>query len=463
MANTSPIKATNHLQRIMRSPIGSLVAQSWLDPWILRSVEYWFFPMSRLWAAARRANGDVDQFFESVPLPIIESKRNKITQALQTFESKRQVIAQTEHQWQQQFFANTTPDIQSLIDLEEQRLKHRSEYNATRRQFSDLRKSVKTTVYNDFITEESLADIYGDEGEDFEQRFQPPKSLPEIEASHSIPTVTGRDYWIRFKSPSPRLSNDMVYARVHEPIGIENPPTLIFGHGIGVEFDHWRNLVDVAELLPYLGIRVIRPEGAWHGRRVPDGYYGGEYFLSTAPIGSFDYFTSQHQEWATLIDWSRKTSQAPVAIGGSSLGAQSAQMLSIRANHWDAHFRPDALFLMTHCSHLWEVALDGELADIWRLGAPLHALGWNRERMEHWLSKLDPQGVPCVSSDSIVSILGKEDRVTPYNSGKRLQELWNLPTENRFIWNCGHFTVPLRMAGHHQPLLQLKTILDRIT
>lgn len=462
MSKHNPIQATNYLQKIMRSSIGDMLAHSWLDPWILRSVEYWFFPMSRLWAAARRANGDVDVFFDSVPLPMMEDKREKVKKALKEFEHARQLILGTEHQWQDQFFSKTPPDTEILMQLEDQRLKDRSHYNATRRQFSYLRKHVKTTVSDNFITEAELEKEYNDDELNFQQRFDPPSELPNIEVSQSIPTVTGRDYWVRFKSPAPRLKEDMVYARVHEPEGVENPPTLIFGHGIGVEFDHWRNLIDVAELLPHLGIRVIRPEGAWHGRRVPDGYYGGEYFLSTTPIGAFDYFTSQHQEWATLIDWSRKTSNGPVAIGGSSLGAQSAQMLSIRANHWDKHFQPDALFLMTHCSHLWEVALDGELADIWRLGAPLHALGWNRERMEYWLSKLDPKGIPCMPAENIVSVLGKQDRVTPYNSGKRLQELWNLPDNNRFTWNCGHFTVPLRMASHHEPLMQLKTILDRL-
>ena len=103
-----------------------------------------------------------------------------------------------------------------------------------------------------------------------------------------------------------------MYARVLEPIGVTNPPTLLFGHGIGVEYDHWRNTVDFLKYLPQLGIRVIRPEAAWHGRRVPDGFYGGEYFLSTTPLSGFDFFAAQLKNgqscWIGAIHQQRSSS-----------------------------------------------------------------------------------------------------------------------------------------------------------
>ena len=43
------------LDRVVRSPLGALAEQPWLDPVGLYVLRNWFFPLSRLWAAPRRA------------------------------------------------------------------------------------------------------------------------------------------------------------------------------------------------------------------------------------------------------------------------------------------------------------------------------------------------------------------------------------------------------------------------
>lgn len=441
----------------MRTWVGSLLARRWLEKPILYLLRVWFFPVSRLWAAARSANGDVDKFFAAVPMPVLESKRANIKHLLDNFEAKRAQILKTEHAWREMFFNQRPFPESELHQLERLRLAHRNEYNKTRRSFAHLRKNVTSSVRDCFLNPQQVIDIYGKQN-DNQALFGVPDMLPEIEVSQSIIKRHSKNHWLRFASPSARM-NDKVYARVLEPIGVSNPPTLIFGHGIGVEFDHWRNTVDFLKYLPQMGIRVIRPEAPWHGRRVPDGFYGGEYFLSTTPLSGFDFFSAQHREWAVLIDWARRTSDGPLAIGGSSLGAQSAQMTSIRANLWPSEYQPDVLFLMTHCAHLWEVALDGDLADIWNLHQPLKELGWNRKATEQLMQRLDPQGEPCMQAEHIISVLGADDGVTPYRSGRRLQKLWELPPENCFSWPCGHFEVPLRIVRDQQPLIRLREIL----
>ncbi|NHX27703.1 hypothetical protein HA397_27535, partial [Escherichia coli] len=165
---------------------------------------------------------------------------------------------------------------------------------------------------------------------------------------------------------------------------------------------------------------------------------------------------------AVLMDWARQTSTGPVAFGGSSLGAQSAQLAAIRARDWPQDLRPDALFLMTHCEHVGDVATDSDLSDIWGLHEPLSKLGWTRDMQRERLSKLDPPGVPVMPPERIVSILGRHDRVTHFASGQRLQEKWGLPAENRFIWPCGHFTVPLRLGRDARPFDRLRAIFDEI-
>lgn len=451
------------MQRMMATPLGDWIARSWLDRYILRSLEHWFFPLSRLWAAARSANGDTRRFYDAVPMAPRHAKQTTVKTALADFDEKRQAVLLAENAWRAAFFGGEeTQSDEALLALENERLDRRNDYNATRRRFFFLRKHVNTSVTHTFTSPQDMQKIYPNDDPHFTARFDPPAEMPAIEVSPSIPTSTHRAYWLRFDSPSERVGGQ-VYAKVLEPLGVENPPTVIYGHGIGVEFDHWRNLVDVADLLPQLGIRVIRPEAPWHGRRVPDGYYGGEYFLSSAPLGGVDFFTAQHKEWAVLMDWSRRSSTGPVALGGCSLGAQSAQMTAIRAQHWPAHLQPDALFLMTHCAYMWEVALDGDLADIWGLHEPLMQAGWSRPLIEQQLSRLDAVGLPCMPADRIVSVLGKSDSVTPFRSGKRLQALWELPSENCFSFPCGHFTVPLRASRDHAPLLRLKEIFDSIS
>lgn len=451
----------NIAQRIMASYIGEVLARPWLDWVILQMLKRLFFPFSRLWAAARAARGDVDAFAQAAPLTRPIRYRAKLTRSLKIFERNRADINSVEYFWQKNFFGDSDLSAAQLTALEEARLHARSRYNATRRHFTHLRLWLATTVYPAFVSPKDFARRYDVEGPEFEDLFAPPSVMPDVETSRSIPTSSGRDYWIRFRSPAAHFDDD-VYARVHEPIGVKNPPTMIFGHGICVEFDHWRNLVDPIAMLPRRGIRVIRPEGPWHGRRVPNGYYGGEMFLSSAPLGEFDYFTAQHKEWAVLMNWARKTGDGPVAFGGSSLGAQSAQMAAIRAKDWPEHLRPDALFLMTHCESVGDVATDSDLSDIWGLHEPLHNLGWTKELQKTQLAKLDPKGVPAVPPERIVSVLGRHDRVTHFASGEHLQDKWCLPDENRFNWPCGHFTVPLRLGRDSRPFDRLEAIFKDI-
>ena len=67
--------------------------------------------------------------------------------------------------------------------------------------------------------------------------FAPPNDMPEVSVSRAVTNREGRHYWLRFQSPSASMA-DRVTARVLEPLDVDNPPTVIFLHGICVEFDH---------------------------------------------------------------------------------------------------------------------------------------------------------------------------------------------------------------------------------
>jgi len=448
--------------KLLASPAGRIIARPWLDAVALYLLKHWYFPLSRLWAAARAADGDVDKFIEQVPLEEPnESQRKVIAGALRRFEHARLKAFSTEQLWHSYFFGQESVAEERLPIIEEMRLDFRSAYNMSRKKFAPLRRLVKMSVSMNPPTPEDVARQFGESGEKLQGYFDLPGQLPDVEISRTIPTRYGKDYWLRFLSPSPQMK-DLVYARVYEPDGIDHPPTLIFGHGMCVEFDHYRQLVDEIIQLTHFGIRVIRPEAPWHGRRVLPGHYGGEQFLSRIPISMFDFIAAQHQEWATIINWCRNSSSGPVAIGGSSLGAQSAKAIAMSARNWPQQLQPDALLAITHSQHMAETALDGALSDIWNLGDSLRAVGWNQDLEKTWLRRLDPERATCMKGEHIITVCGTEDTVTPIDTALAQMDAWNVPQENRFVYKRGHFSVPLGMLNDDKPLRKFVAVIKKI-
>ncbi len=449
--------------RILKSPFGRLVARPWFDSWVLYFLRNWMFPLSRLWAAARAADGNVDKFIEQVPLSLPSRRQRKqIAKALYHFDRARLKAFSTEKLWRDYFFGQEDVAEERLPIVEEMRLDNRSAYNLTRKYFRPLKSLVKTSVKISPPTPDEVGERYGTKGEKLDALFELPKALPDVEVSRPLPTAYGRDYWIRFPSPSPEM-NDYVYARVFEPEGVENPPTLIFGHGVCVATDHYHQLLDEVTDLTSMGIRIIKPEAPWHGRRVLPGHYGGEQLLSAVPISMIEFMAAQLKEWATIINWSRKTSTGPIAIGGSSLGAQTAKFIAVKARNWPEDLKPDALFIAAHCKQIAETALEGSLSDIWNIGHTMKAKGWHKDLERAWLERLDPKAKPCVSGQNIVSVTGTYDTVTPAPSAQNQMDHWGVPAENCFTYQRGHFTIPLGIINDATPLEKLAGILQNKT
>jgi len=451
--------ASGRAMRFMRSPLAALVTRPWLDAVVLAAGRRYIFPLSRLWAMAREAEGDLDRFITALGINSLKPRLlRKLSTALDIFEHCRLKASMTEQLWQDYLFGSGDVQLERLLIAEQMRLDTRTAYNMTRRHFTAFRHLLTTSVKMTPTTPAQVTGRFGAKGEHLAALFQLPSSFPTVECSRRIPVPRGEDFWIRFPSPSTAM-NDIVYARVHEPPGVSNPPTLIFGHGMCVEFDHYHNLIDEVAGLVGQGIRVIRPEAPWHGRRVLPGHFGGEQLLSTAPAGMFDYVSAQHKEWAVIIDWCRQTSSGPVAIGGASLGAQTAKSIAMRATDWPQALRPDALFVVIHSSHIAEAVLDGALSDIWNLSGALREVGWSRELAREWLLRLDPMQQPCMPAERVVSVTGTHDVVTRQAWANHQLDYWQVPQGNRFSYRRGHFSVPLGMIRDPRPLVRLREVL----
>ncbi len=432
----------------------------WFDPvssWALRRL---FVPSSLLWAAAEQAGTSVERFFDAAQLPRKSANEKKLAEALVQTAAARAIAQSRERAWQQAFFGTGTAGPDARREIEAARYAASHAYNLARRHFGFMLRNDPPRIRSVTQGPEEIAAIYGAQFERLSLEGIA-NGNAAVEVSKKIDRAAGTDYWLRFPSPS-ALLGDTVYARVLEPHGVDNPPTVIFGHGICIEFDHWRGLIDEARTLRAEGFRVIRPVAPWHGRRRPLGSFGGQPIMTRIPGGLFDAFTGAAQEWAVIANWVRQQSDAPLAYGGTSLGALIAQFAAEKIGERNPRLKADGLFLITHSGRMSDATFHGDMANL--LGVDLNAeqQGWSRERIEAGLGLLDPARLPAVKPERIVTVLGKRDRITPYASGLSLIDSWGVPDENRFVWDRGHFSMPLTMIRNPAPVARFREVMARV-
>jgi pimeloyl-ACP methyl ester carboxylesterase len=447
-------------RRHLSGVAGKMLARPWLDSVTLASLKHVYFPLSRLWAAASVAEGSVDTFWEASNAPRRHEQRESVQKILPRFEEANVTATATDAAWHKVFFGAAETSVATRVALETARHTHRHALNLTRFKFWPLLSRHTPRVRLAIATPDEVLAAY-DHTRDTDEHFAPPTVMPVVQVSHPVPGVNSTDLWLSFKSPSARIG-DTVFARVHTPLGVKNPPTVILGHGVCVEFDHWHGLIDETQALVARGIRVIRPEAPWHGRRSPAGYYGGERAIGAFPLGMVDLMVAAVQEWSVLIDWARRTSTGPVGIAGTSLGALTAQLAASVAHDWPDHLKPEALYLITHSGSMSEGMLTGATASLF--ASPVHAAkkGWTLDLARRHLSMIDPVRPPVMPPARVVSVLGNRDVITPFQGGETLVWRWNVPSENIFVSDNGHFTIPMRLIRMTEPTERFASILKSL-
>lgn len=439
---------------------GRLLARPWLDGLTLQALKHFYFPLSRLWAAAGAADGSVDGFWAASGAPRRHEQRDRIAGILRHFDEVDVAATATDAAWDKVFFGLETTSDATRVAVETARHNARHRLNQTRRLFLPLLTQHTPRARLAIATPDDVAEIYP-LGRDTDAYFAPPREWPHVHVSHPVAVGSGSDAWLRFRSPSARMG-DMAVARVHTPAGVIDPPTVILGHGICVEFDHWHGLIDETHALLARGIRVIRPEAPWHGRRTPSGYYGGERAIGAFPLGMLDLMTAAIQEWAVIADWARRTSRGPLGIAGTSLGALTAQLAASVAHDWPDRLRPDALYLITHSGTMSEGILTGATASLFASPALAVRKGWSLDAARRHLSMIDPVRPPVMPPSRIVSVLGDQDVITPFEGGTALVRRWGIPDANVFVFHNGHFTIPMRLLSTAAPTERFADILQRL-
>lgn len=444
-------------RHLLAGPLGALIARPWLDTLTLQALKHAFFPLSRLWAAASAADGSVDAFWDQSGQPRRHEHTARVRDILARFEEAKVTSTATDAAWERVFFGAAETSRSTGVALETARHNRRDVLNKQRRLFLPLLSRQTPRVRLAIDTPEAIAAVY-DPNQDTDRLFAAPSTMPLVQVSHPVPGVASTDHWLRFASPSQRLG-DTCWARVHTPDGVVAPPTVILGHGVCVDFDHWHGLIDETQALLAQGIRVIRPEAPWHGRRTPLGYFGGERAIGTFPSGMLDLFVAAICEWAVIADWARRTSSGPLAVGGTSLGALTAQLCASVAHTWPQRLQPQALYLMTHSGAMADAMLTGAVSTLFADPAAALAKGWTAAGVRRQMSLIDPVRPPVMPPARIVSVLGSRDVITPFDGGETLVWRWGVPEANVFISKRGHFTIPMSLARDPAPTRRFGEIL----
>lgn len=441
----------------------------WYDRLAVNVVAHWYLALSHAWAAALESGGDEDRFAAALDLPHLPAGLCgwRLRRALVKTQELAKVHAGLDARWNDLFFGAEVPPAAALVAAEQARRQGAHNLMAARRYFTCLRKKI-TPLHWDLPRPEDMPSpeaLQGDAGTCIKQPAAlAAGNLPEVTCSHWVPGPYGRQGWLRF--PAPGLPGDTAWAQVFEPEGVTDPPTLISLHGICMESEHWGQAMDSIDIVPGLarkGLRVIRPEGPWHGRRRVPGCYGGEPAMAQGPLGFLKLFSAWGAEVAVLADWARRQNgpqgTGQVAVGGVSLGALTSQLIAVAAKDWPAAQRPDALILIACSESLHEVAFGGSLAAAIGLPAQLAAQGWSQADIDRYLPLMEPRGKPVMAPEKIVMALGEADDLTPFAGGLALARRWEVPTQNLFLRPQGHFTVAFDLSRRPQPLDRLVEIL----
>lgn len=429
------------------------------DPLAIWGLRRWFFPLSRLWAAADAAGADLERFIAESGLALKRQPlRGYAAGRIAAQADAKDLLDAADEAWNGGFFGRPNIRPATLAWLEQARRRAAQRWILTRIGYQPLAvgrslPSVKWAIPTPGEVEKAIGPVLTDPATAFDLRLR-----PKVELSATYKNKIGHVAWVRFKSPWPRLG-DTVLAKVTTPMKATNPPTVVFGNGVFVEWDMIADLSGVERALVDRGFRVIELVSPWHGRRRPAGRYGGEMFFATAPLGPIDVFVGQALESAVLVRWARQAFGGPVAIGGISMGALAAQLAAGYADRWPRDCRPDAAFLIAHSGQLRSVTFEGSLTRALGLPPALHAAGWTDEAVEQVRHLLDPPERPAIDPGRIVSLLGNADRVMPVAHGIDLMRRWGVPEENVFAVRQSHISLPLALHGDDRPIRRLQAIL----
>lgn len=456
----------NTVNALLGGPLGDLILRPWYDPVALTGVVRAYLPLSRAWAAASAAGGEPDAFAAALgqPRPMTAALVKSIAEVAR----RKAAYERAEGAF-----------IEALFDAGEVRSEVVAERHAARTAAADSWMKARAAFLPGHVVRpfpNVRFDVEGPAAVEARHgaRLADPAAAFAV-APHRFAAQVSRvrpdrghvTQWLRYPGATD-AAGDTGWARLDRPHDGVGPAktigTIVFCHGVLMEREFFSDLYDQTAvfLAPELGaVNVIQPEGPWHSRRMKAGFYGGEPLLANPVGGMLDYVQAHVREVGELIAWARRNLGGPVAVGGVSLGALTAQLVMSAARHWPEETRPDAGILLTTNESLLDVAYNSSLAGSLKLPDRLPGAGWTPELMQRFTPLLEP-GMPAVPPGRIVCLLGTTDTITPIGGGERLVARWGLPGDNVFRWVGGHFAAAFSVLRDPAPVRRFKRILGEI-
>ena len=450
---------------LFRSSLGALLARPWVDRAGLIGLRRWYFPLSRLWAAANAADDDVERFRAEVGAPVFGFWPDPYLRSLLARNARLRSAAEAARAaWETAMFDGKERHGDRLRLLDRQRRAAATRHLANRASFYPLLFPRRPPLARWQI--DQPAQVQRDLGPAIARPdclYDVPIDVGAINVSQPVLKNGIREYWLRAPTPAARLrerpGSEILYARVVEPADATPHATLIFGSGLCLEFELLTIAGDPATLLAALGWRVVEPISPYHGLRAMPGRYGGEPFFAAGPTSSIDLIAGQAIESALLVAWCRCRFDGKVALAGISMTSFVAQQVASRCHVWPAQARPDAIMLISHSGRIEDVTFDGELAAALGLDRALAEAGWSREMLAHLSRLIDPAETPALQPSQIISVLGETDRWVPYDDGLAVARRWKLPEANIFRYPLGHLGLPVQLARNSEPFERLRQVL----
>ncbi|MGE5150193.1 MAG: hypothetical protein ACM3II_08740 [Rhodospirillaceae bacterium] len=240
---------------LLDSPIGGLLARPWLDAAGLFGLRR-YMPLSRLWAAANTAEGDVAVFRDQMGgLPAFWSTF-QLRPLLAHHDRLKRAADEARRTWETAIFDSHQASDPGPLD--DRRRRASTVHQMTRGYFAPLLIPRRPALARWQI------DPPGALQADPPALYRAPIDPKSVEVSRRFVREGLAEYWLRAPTPSPRLvarsGSEQLYARVIEPADGQARDALIFGSGLCLEFDLLAAAPrDPGRRLAAMGWRVIEP------------------------------------------------------------------------------------------------------------------------------------------------------------------------------------------------------------
>ncbi len=211
-----------------------VLARPWFDTVSIRVVTRAYMPLSRAWAAAVDAEGDIDRFADGTGIPSSAWGLGRAVERVHRLHERYQAAMVD---WNDAFWAPQPPPAAQRLAAERARRRAAAAFMSGRGLFLPWFRRLPPVAWA-IPSPECVEQGHAPRLSALDTAYAPPPSGP-VEASNVIEDDRFRTYWLRFPSP---VLGGTVSAHVTEPKDAAGAPTLIIiladKRGIGsVELD----------------------------------------------------------------------------------------------------------------------------------------------------------------------------------------------------------------------------------